>query len=126
DATSEFARIALGDALADARRVARKLVVGVRPEHVRLDPAGISGTVALVETLGRDILLHADIAGSSVRALLTPAAASRLRTGAAVAVSVHPQRWHFFDADSGDRVEPLAPAATDRSGGHGGPVAAVR
>jgi len=43
-----------------------------------------------------------------------------------VAVSVHPQRWHFFDAESGDRVEPLAAAGTDRAGGHGGPVAAVR
>ena len=126
EAASEFARVALGGALADVRRSARGVVVGVRPEDVRLDPRGVPGTVALVETLGRDILLHADVAGSSVRALVTPAEASRLRTGAAVAVSVHPQRWHFFDADSGDRVEPLAPAATDRSGGHGGPVAAVR
>src|SRR5256712_834883 len=126
DAASEFARVALGGALADVRRSARGVVVGVRPEDVRLDPRGVPGTVALVETLGRDILLHADVAGSSVRALVTPAEASRLRTGAAVAVSVHPQRWHFFDADSGDRVEPLAPAATDRSGGHGGPLAAGR
>ena len=126
DAASEFARVALGGALADVRRSARGVVVGVRPEDVRLDPRGVPGTVALVETLGRDILLHADVAGSSVRALVTPAEASRLRTGAAVAVSVHPQRWHFFDADSGDRVEPLAAAGTDRAGGHGGPVAAVR
>src|SRR3989454_811429 len=124
DAASEFARVALGGALADVRRSARGVVVGVRPEDVRLDPRGVPGTVALVETLGRDILLHADVAGSSVRALVTPAEASRLRTGAAVAVSGNPQRWHFFDADSGDRVEPLAPAATDRSGGHGGPRAA--
>ncbi|TMF63202.1 MAG: TOBE domain-containing protein [Chloroflexi bacterium] len=126
EAASEFARVALGGALADVRRSARGVVVGVRPEDVRLDPRGVPGTVALVETLGRDILLHADVAGSSVRALVTPADASRLRTGAAVAVSVHPQRWHFFDAESGDRVEPLAAAGTDRAGGHGGPVAAVR
>ena len=119
DATSEFARIALGDALADARRVARKLVVGVRPEHVRLDPAGVPGTVALVETLGRDILLHADIAGSSVRALLTPAEASRLRTGAAVAVSVRRQSWHFFDAASGHRVDLRAGSDNDPPGEQG-------
>src|SRR3989442_813173 len=91
-------RVALAERVADVRRFARSVVIGVRPEDVRLDPRGVPGTVALVETLGRDILLHADVAGSSVRALVTPAEASRLRTGAAVAVSVHPQRWHFFDA----------------------------
>src|SRR2546428_113237 len=115
DAASEFARVALGGALADVRRSARGVVVGVRPEDVRLDPRGVPGTVALVETLGRDILLHADVAGSSVRALVTPAEASRLRTGAAVAVRGNPQRWPFFHPGTGGRAEPPPPPAPARS-----------
>ena len=79
--------------------------------------------MALVETLGRDILLHADIAGGSLRALVTPAEASRLSTGAPVTLGVKLHSWHFFDAETGDRVEPFAALGSDR---HGGPVAAVR
>jgi sn-glycerol 3-phosphate transport system ATP-binding protein len=123
DSAAEFSRLALGGALADVVHSARRVVVGVRPEDVRLDPRGVSGTVALVETLGRDILLHADVAGSSVRALVTPAEASRLSTGAPVTLGVLPHSWHVFDAETGDRVEPLAAAGTERPGG---PVAAVR
>ena len=109
--TSAFARAALGGPSAAARRV----VVGVRPEDVRLDPAGVPGTVALVETLGRDLLLHADAAGSKVRALVSPAEASRLQAGAAIALSVRPASWHFFDAESGSRIErPTAAAVVDR------------
>ena len=126
DAAAEFARVALGGALADVRRSARRVVVGVRPEDVRLDPGGVLCTVALVETLGRDILLHADIAGGSLRALVTPAEATRLSTGARVTLGVKLHSWHFFDAETGDRVEPLAAAGTDRPAGHGGPVVAVR
>jgi hypothetical protein len=49
--------------------------------------------------------------------------ASRLSAGAAVTLGVLPHSWHFFDADSGDRVEPFAAAGAERPGG---PVAAVR
>jgi ABC-type sugar transport system ATPase subunit len=99
-----FARDASAGAFPAPQRSAARTVVGVRPEHVKLDPAGFAGTVVLIETLGKDILLHLDVSASKVRALVTPDVALGLHPGAPVNVSVRKDDWHLFDADTGARL----------------------
>src|SRR5207244_3737040 len=87
------------------------VVAGVRPEQVRLDAGGVPGTVRLVENLGRDVLLHVDAQGSMVRALIDPDQALGLGPGVGVGLAAPPASWHFFDAESGARIEPPAAEA---------------
>lgn len=83
----------------------RPAYVGVRPEHVLLGPGGVSGKIVLRETLGRDILLHVDAAGSRVLALVDSQEAGGLGPGDRVALTVDRGSWHAFDAETGARLE---------------------
>jgi multiple sugar transport system ATP-binding protein len=102
-----FIEAALGPRLQDPALGSGAIVVGARPEHVRLDPAGVPGRVRLRETLGRDILLHVMVGDAELRVLASPEAVpDALAPGSEIRTAVDPARWHFFDAGSGARVEP--------------------
>jgi hypothetical protein len=78
---------------------------------VRIGVTGLFGSVRLLENLGRDVLVHIDVAGSNVRALVDPASVDGLGPGASVRVSVPPASWHFFNSETAARIEPPTPAA---------------
>lgn len=103
--------------------VDRKVVVGIRPEALTLgDPASDGRTldvqVALVEALGSDVLVHADVdapvvltAGQEELAADVPLSASarmtlrlppgaRVRPGERLSAVVDPQRLHLFDPET--------------------------
>jgi ABC-type sugar transport system ATPase subunit len=82
----------------------RKVVAGIRPEHVVLDRTGVPGVVVLRETLGRDTLLHIDAGGSRVLALVDASDAHGLSPGDSVAIAAGKAHWHFFDPEDGRRV----------------------
>ena len=75
-----------------------KVLVGVRPEHLRLstDGAGVPATVELSEVLGHEQLLHLRVDG--VPLTVRGAPGERLETGATVRVSVDTEHVHLFDA----------------------------
>jgi multiple sugar transport system ATP-binding protein len=76
--------------------------IGVRPEHVRLGPDGISAAVVLVETVGSDAYLHLDLAGTRIVARVD--ADRRHAVGDTVRVAVRPADAHRFDAVTGERM----------------------
>jgi sn-glycerol 3-phosphate transport system ATP-binding protein len=91
---------------------ARRVIAGIRPEHVEPDPRGqLALAVELVERLGSEALLHGRIAGGEplvVRlAGVAPAAES-------FSIRLPPEHLHLFDAESGRRIGPghegIAPA----------------
>jgi len=75
--------------------------LGVRPEHVMLGgPGGIELPVRLVEPLGRDTLIYFDAA--SQRAFIAVSEGlgrTDIPIGAALALSLAPDRVYLFDAD---------------------------
>jgi multiple sugar transport system ATP-binding protein len=77
----------------------RNVIVGIRPEALhpaQADEPAIEGWVALVESLGSDLLVHVDIeAGERLVARLEPTV--RAEPGERIALSVAPERLHFFD-----------------------------
>jgi multiple sugar transport system ATP-binding protein len=124
------ARLPLPGGLLEGRpellgRVGEEVVVGIRPEALRPAPASgpaLEGPVALVESLGSDVLAHVELdapavlaAGSldaarelhggesngsppraaRVTARLEPGV--RVRVGERLRLAVEPERLHFFD-----------------------------
>jgi ABC-type sugar transport system ATPase subunit len=87
------------------RSASRPLFVGIRPEHVVLEPRGVRGEVVLRETLGRDVLLHIEAAGSRLLALIDSQEEAAVVPGDEVGLSADPANWHFFDAETGLREE---------------------
>ena len=103
------AALAAGPVLrfADGRRPGpegRRLTIGIRPEHLRLDPEGMEMQVELVEPLGSETVLHGTLPGGEALTLRLQgpalAGSGRLR------VSLPPESLHVFDAESGLRLDP--------------------
>jgi multiple sugar transport system ATP-binding protein len=88
------------------------IVLGVRPEHVKLGEAEenyTSGTVEVVESLGAVRVVYVRAGEFLVAA--TVDAGSALKLGATVGLKIDESRAHFFEADSGRRI------GTERNGG---------
>ncbi|MGH9211429.1 MAG: ABC transporter ATP-binding protein [Acidimicrobiales bacterium] len=115
-------RLALGDDPPPGLpAVGQTVVVGLRPEDIALvasDPAGDAGstgpdvgggsltaTVALVEELGAEEVVHLRLGEpgdpDGPKVVLRTAGASKLAPGDVAQVRVRPERFRFFDADTG-------------------------
>ena len=79
------------------------VVVGVRPADVLLGdrpgPDAAAGRVVLDQRLGRDQVLHLDVAGRTIRAVVP--AGSGHRMGSTVQVRLPPDRLFWFDERTG-------------------------
>jgi sn-glycerol 3-phosphate transport system ATP-binding protein len=82
------------------------LLVGVRPEDIRIGTEGLPATVENVEYLGADSIV-ACRAGSETLTVRMPRATG-LAPGAAVRLSWRPDATHYFDAVTGLRAGPPA------------------
>ncbi len=94
------------DAVAGARAAgSTRAVVGVRPEFVRIDPAGeVEATVTVVEALGHERLVICRTSTSESMVVRQPAHASTEGAGTGVRLSVDTAQLHFFDAATGERL----------------------
>ncbi len=81
----------------------RGLTIGIRPEHVQLDPAGMAFAVDLVEPLGSETLVHGRLADGEG---LVVKIAGQAPPGEALRVALPPAQLHVFDAGNGTRLEP--------------------
>jgi multiple sugar transport system ATP-binding protein len=76
---------------------ATRILLGIRPEHVRIvgegTPGTIAGTVTLTENLGRELLLHVRMDEQTVRVLT---ADRKLGEGDSVALAILPEHRRFY------------------------------
>ncbi len=80
------------------------LMLGARPEHVEIDPAGAwSLTVDVQEMLGAERLVYGRI-GSEPFTLRIDGTLPAPKTGEVLRLAVAPEHVHWFDAQSGVRV----------------------
>jgi ABC-type sugar transport system ATPase subunit len=82
---------------------AERLVVGMRPERVRLEAQGAPAEVRLVEPAGSEAFVHLQVGGAEIVARVP--SDERPRVGEPVRIAVDPRDAHLFDADSGQRLE---------------------
>ncbi|MBL8118327.1 MAG: ABC transporter ATP-binding protein, partial [Anaerolineae bacterium] len=83
--------------------VPEEVLLGVRPEDVKLTENGrFNGTVALIEPLGVETILHIQAGGQTLLSIVPGATTHRLNE--AVRFDVSETHLHFFDAQ-GVRVQ---------------------
>ncbi|WP_081532530.1 ABC transporter ATP-binding protein [Rhodovulum sp. P5] len=89
------------------------VMLGLRPEHLRLDPRGaFGGTVTHRENLGPDLFLHLGVEGCDTPVILrtTPDRAQQSDLGQPVRISVDPAQLHCFGAEGRRLDRSVAPA----------------
>jgi len=84
-----------------------KVVLGLRPESLELAPGGIDARVEMVEEIGADayVFCAADHEGEPVRLVARTEARSAPEREAKVSLCPRGEDAHFFDADTGVRLE---------------------
>jgi multiple sugar transport system ATP-binding protein len=85
-------------ATSQAAKLDDAVTLGVRPEGLRLDPAGpLSGTTHLVERLGSISLIHVDLDQGS-RVIAQVGATEEVRPRQRINLTIDPVHCHVFDA----------------------------
>ena len=79
------------------------LTLGVRPEHLRLDPSGVEARVLVVESTGSETHLVVDAAGTKLTCVLRERIA--VHPGDTVRLGTDIAHLHLFRADTGERIE---------------------
>jgi sn-glycerol 3-phosphate transport system ATP-binding protein len=87
-----------------AGRAAGRVVLGIRPEHVRLtDDGGVPAVVATAEYMGADTIVGCRVGKQPIAARLE--GRPRLAPGVAVRLTWPERHVHWFDAQTGRRIE---------------------
>jgi len=83
----------------------QEIVAGVRPEdlHVVAGDGSLTGTVELLESVGSEAFIHATSGGWKLIARSSPY--NLPAVGARITLQPAPDRMHFFDAQTGKRLE---------------------
>jgi sn-glycerol 3-phosphate transport system ATP-binding protein len=81
-----------------------KLTIGIRPEHVLLDPAGIKVQVDLVEPLGSETVMIGRLPNGEMLSVKLPGRGVSEET---ISVALPAAQLHVFDAESGLRLDPV-------------------
>ena len=79
------------------------ITAGIRPGHVRFDPAGIPARLYLLENLGETKLLNLKLGEVLVR--MRVAQSEAIPDAETIPVAFEPSAIHLFDAETGRRVE---------------------
>ena len=80
----------------------RRVVYGIRPEHLQLSQDGVEAEVVVVEPTGPEIQVFARIAGQEVSAQFRER--HRFRPGQRIGLAPDIANVHLFDAETGQRV----------------------
>ena len=80
----------------------RRVIIGIRPEHLELADEGLPARVEVVEPTGSETSVYCDCAGQRVALLLRER--SMLQPGALIHLAPAPGRIHLFDATSEARL----------------------
>ena len=100
--------VAIGDVVVDCPHQGnepdRSVTVGMRPEHLGIDPEGpLALRVELLERLGADTIVHGRLPDGAAL-LARTAGVSPLQLGEVVRFAVRGEHIHLFDAQSGRRL----------------------
>ncbi len=88
----------------------RKVTLGIRPEHLQVDPAGGSAQARIVEPTGSETQMIASVHGEEVTCLLRDR--TEIRPGGRFGLVAHPAFVHLFDQESGINLAAQCAPAT--------------
>jgi sn-glycerol 3-phosphate transport system ATP-binding protein len=85
----------------------KKIILGVRPEHLELNggrEGGIELAVDHVELLGADTLVHGHFGETKVSLIMRLPDIHRIEKHGTVRLLIPPEKLHLFDAESKKRI----------------------
>ncbi len=85
-----------------AAGASRKAVLGIRPEHLHLDPNGVAGEIVTVEPTGSETQVSLHWAGHDIVAALRERITER--AGQTLTIAPDVSKIHLFDAETGKRL----------------------
>lgn len=84
----------------------RPALLGIRPEHLSIDPRGSLGLrVDLAEPLGAETLLHGEIEAGDTPITVRVAGNPKIHSEDRITLNIAPDKVHLFDPDDGVRIE---------------------
>jgi ABC-type sugar transport system ATPase subunit len=87
-------------------RAPKTVIVGVRPEHARIDASGaIPATVTVVESLGHERNIACRLDDDTLLIVRQDTTEPVPETGAAIRLAIDTAHLHLFDGDSGERID---------------------
>jgi sn-glycerol 3-phosphate transport system ATP-binding protein len=81
------------------------VTIGIRPEHLMLDPAGSPMRIDLIEPLGSECLVHGKLADDTAITMRLP---GDRPAHDHLTISLPPSHLHVFDTESGVRLEAIS------------------
>jgi len=85
-----------------SHRSGQRLILGIRPEHIRIGSPGLPASIQLVEQTGLDTVLMARVGPSNVRVLMR--GRSTVRVGDTITLSYGLEDVHLFNGQDGKRL----------------------
>ncbi len=83
------------------------MVVGIRPEHVAVDPGGqVAADVTVVEALGHENHVVTTTTDGATLTARTSSDTAGPFDGEGIRLRLDPDRLHLFDRATGDRIGP--------------------
>ncbi len=86
----------------------RKVIMGLRPEHIAIHASGIPIHIEMIEILGSEQLIHGRHGEQAiiVRCAVDQTREHPLQIGETIQVGINPDfKLHWFDAETGIRIE---------------------
>jgi multiple sugar transport system ATP-binding protein len=80
----------------------RSATIGIRPEHIRLDPGGMEARVHVIEPTGSETQVVMDVGGTNLTCLFRERI--RVRPGDILKIAFDPRLIHLFADDNGMRL----------------------
>lgn len=80
----------------------RPAIYGLRPEHIALDPTGVSVTVKVVEPTGSETQVFAEAGGQQIVCVFRERVSAL--PGETIRISADPKAAHLFDVGDGKRL----------------------
>ncbi len=77
--------------------------LGVRPEHLRLDPSGVAAEVQVIEPTGSETQVALRLGGHDMVGVFRERV--RAQPGDKIGIGFDPETLHLFDSESGRRLE---------------------
>ena len=94
------------DALHQMKQPETQIVLGIRPEHLRLTQDGIAAQIEVSEMMGSEMHLHMTAGDSRVTAVIptTGMETEILGGGKTVCIDLDPALCHLFYRESGENI----------------------